>query len=72
MEGKEGIKVGERIIQKDAQYTDKAALLAETLMAVIVLTNYLAIESGKFGLKLNFPKTKIMAVTRGVIQGTIL
>ena len=63
MEGREGIQVGERSL-KDTEYADDAALLAETLMAVVALTNYLANESEKFGLKLNFPKTKIMAVTR--------
>ena len=63
MEDKEGIQVGERNL-KDAEYADDAALLAETLMAVVALTNYLASEGEKFGLKLNFPKTKIMAVTR--------
>ena len=41
MEGKEGIKVGERIL-KDTEYADDAALLAETLMAVVALFNYLA------------------------------
>ena len=46
------------------RYADDAALLAETLMAVVALTYYLANESDKFGLKLNVPKTKIMAVTR--------
>ena len=63
MEGREGIQVGERSL-KDTEYADDAALLAETLMAVVALTNYLANESEKFGLKLNSPKTKIMAVTR--------
>ena len=62
MEGREGIQVGERSL-KDTEYADDAALLAETLMAVVALTDYLANESEKFGLKLNFPKTKIMAVT---------
>ena len=51
MEGKEGIVVGERSL-KDTEYADDAALLAETLMAVVALTNYLANESEKFGLKL--------------------
>ena len=60
VEGKEGIQVGERR-PKDTEYADDAALLAETLVAVGALTNYLANESEKFGLKLNFPKTKIMA-----------
>ena len=63
MEGKEGIKVDGRSL-KDAEYADDAALLAETLISVVALTNYLASESEKFGLKLNIPKTKIMAVTR--------
>ena len=63
MEGREGIQVGERSL-KDTEYADDAALLAETLMAVVALTNYLANESEKFGLKFNFPKTKIMSVTR--------
>ena len=63
MEGKEGFHVGERIL-KDAEYADDAALLAETLMAVVALINYIANESDKFGIKLNLPKTKIMAVTR--------
>src|SRR6202142_3562357 len=63
MEGKEGIKVDGRSL-KDTEYADDAALLAETLISVVALTNYLASESEKFGLKLNMPKTKIMAVTR--------
>ena len=48
--------------------------LAETLMAVVALTNYLANESEKFGLKLNFPTTKIMAVTRkfGPLEQTVV
>ena len=33
-------------------------------MAVVALTNYPANESEKFGLKLNFPKTKMMVVNR--------
>ena len=37
MEGREGIQVGERS-QKDTEYADDAALLAETLMAVVALT----------------------------------
>ena len=43
-------------------------------MAVVALTNYLANESEKFGLKLNFPKTKIMAVTRkfGPLQQAVV
>ena len=73
MEGREGIQVGERSL-KDTEYADDAALLAEKLMAVVALTNYLANESGKFGLKLNFPKTKIMAVTRkfGPLEQTVV
>ena len=73
LEGREGIQVGERSL-KDTEYADDAALLAETLMAVVALTNYLANESGKFGLKLNFPKTKIMAVTRkfGPLEQTVV
>ena len=63
MKGRERIQVGERSL-KDTEYADDAAFLAETLMAVVALTNYLANESEKFGLKLNSPKTKIMAVTR--------
>ena len=37
-------------------------------------TYYLAGESDKFGLKFNFPKTKIMAVTRkfGSLQQAVL
>ena len=43
-------------------------------MAVAALTNYLANESEKFGLKLNFPKTKIMTATRkfGPLQETVV
>ena len=63
MEGREGIQVGERSL-KDTEYADDAALLAETLTAVVAVTNYLANEIEKFGLKLNFPNTKIMAVTK--------
>ena len=37
MEGREGIQVGERSL-KDTEYADDAALLAETLMAVVALT----------------------------------
>ena len=44
MEGREGIQVGERSL-KDTEYADDAALLAETLMAVVALTNYLANEN---------------------------
>ena len=73
MEGREGIQVGERSL-KDTEYADDAALLAETLMAVVALTNYLANESEKLGLKLNFPKTQIMAVTRkfGPLEQTVV
>ena len=63
MEGKDEFQVGERIL-KGAEYADYAALLAETLMAVVALINYITNESDKFGIKLNLPKTKIMAVTR--------
>ena len=49
MESKEGIQVGARSL-KDTEYAYDAALLAETLMAVVASTNYLT--------------TKIMAVTR--------
>ena len=59
----EGIQIGERSL-KGTEYDDNAALLAETLMAAVALTNYLANESQKFGLKLNFPKAKIMTVIR--------
>ena len=43
-------------------------------MAVVALTNYLANESEKFGLKFNFSKTKIMAVTRkcGPLQQAVV
>ena len=43
-------------------------------MAVVALTNYLANESEKFGLKVNFPKTKITAVTRklGPLQQAVV
>ena len=60
MEGKEGIQVVERSL-KDTEYAEDAALLAETLMAVhvVALTNYLANESEKFGLKLNFQRLKL-------------
>ena len=44
MEGREGIQIGERSL-KGTKYDDNAGLLAETLMAVVVLTNYLANES---------------------------
>ena len=37
IEGREGIQVGERSL-KDTEYADDAALLAETLMAVVALT----------------------------------
>ena len=49
-------------------------MLADTLVAVVALTNYLANESGKFGLKLNFSKIKIMAVTRkfGPLEQTVV
>ena len=43
-------------------------------MAVVALTNYLANGSEKFGSKLNFSKTEIMAVTRkfGPQQQTVV
>ena len=36
-------------ILKDTEYADDAALLPETLMAVVALTNYLADEREEFG-----------------------
>ena len=36
-EGKEGIQVGEKSL-KDTEYADDAALLTETLMAVVALS----------------------------------
>jgi hypothetical protein len=58
-----GIAVNNDII-RDLEYADDAALLAETLQAVMILTASVAEEGKKLGLKLNIAKTKIMSVTR--------
>ena len=64
---------GERYL-KDTEYVDDAALLADTLMAVVALTNYLANGSEMLELKINFPKTEIMAVTKkcGPLQKAVV
>ena len=61
MDGKEGIQVGEKSL-KDTEYADDAALLTETDGSSSI--KYLVNESEKFGLILNFPMTKIIAVPR--------
>ena len=40
MESRKGIQVGEGSL-KNTEYADDAALLTETLMAVVALTNYM-------------------------------
>ena len=48
---------------EDAEYADDTCLLAECLLRVMELTEALATESEKFGLKINVAKTKVMPVT---------
>lgn len=48
---------------EDAEYADDTCLLAECLLRVMKLTEALATESAKFGLKINMAKTKVMPVT---------
>ena len=49
---------------EDAEYADDTCLIAECLSRIIELTEALANESGKFGLKINTSKTKIMPITK--------
>ena len=49
---------------EDAEYADDTCLMAEGILRIMELTELLAIESEKLGLKINFKKTKLMVVTR--------
>ena len=48
----------------DAEYADDTCLIAECLSRIVELTLALVTESGKFGLKINTNKTKIMPITK--------
>ena len=49
---------------EDVEYADDACLIAECLVRIMELMEALANEGGKFGLKINMKKTKIMPITR--------
>ena len=53
---------------EDAEYADDTCLMAECLARIVELTQALATESEKFGLKINTNKTKIMPVTKEVLK----
>ena len=49
---------------EDVEYADDACLIAECLVRVMELLEAMAEESGKFGLKINQSKTKLMTITK--------
>ena len=59
-EGQAGIKIAGRNINS-LRYADDTTLMAESKEELKSLLMKVKVESEKFGLKLNFQKTKIMA-----------
>jgi hypothetical protein len=59
-----GIRVDDGENIADLEYADDAALLAVMLTSLASILQQLAEESGKFGMKINVPKTKWMKVCK--------